>query len=169
MRTKMTLNGKPVRGLKSLRGLSDPFRTARVTNPEALQCLDAIGMLIAGEAKQLIQTPSPSNGPVVRYSAGGRKRIVYPAKRGFPPNTDTGMLVSSIHSDRRGMDIYIGSTVIYSKFLENPFVLNRQFLVPAAVNMQTKTDSLLTKFMMTVFGSTSSKTFAWKPGRVEYN
>jgi len=168
MKTELKLNGMRY-SKQAAQRLTSVFALLRASaRAGQAQALDMIGLLVAGEAKELIYKKSPSIGRRLRYSGTGKARVVYPARRGFPPNSDTGTLANSIHWHRQGINVYIGSTVKYSKYLENPEQLDRPFLAPAAEKNKVKIDNLLTQFMESAGVKATRSNWAWAPGKVSY-
>lgn len=74
------------------------------------------GELIRGDAQASIQKKSP--GRTVTRWRGNKPRRVIAAKKGNPPNTDTGTLVRLSHTKRRGGFTYVEFFAEYAKRLE---------------------------------------------------
>jgi hypothetical protein len=123
-----------------VRVLSDRF-------PELRQMVDDdLKRAVAGVAIELqtrvvrsVQERSPSDGAVMRY---GPRRVVNPAAKGFPPNTDTGNLVNSVQVEpgtaALRQEMVVGAN--YAGFLEFG---GWPFVTPAVDTIERDLDGLL--------------------------
>lgn len=84
------------------------------------------GLEIQGQTQKKIQEVSSGSRPVVRYSEAGvpRERMAAPA--GEAPNTDTGTLVRSGETIKKGGEVYVQFRTEYAFELE----MSHPYLVP---------------------------------------
>lgn len=97
--------------------------------------LDGAARIVRDAARESIQKTSAGSTPTVRYH-GKRKKDHMVSPPGFPPNTDTGVLVNSIFTrvDRRRLEAFVGTNIPYGKYLEygTKEMKPRPWLLPAA-------------------------------------
>jgi len=101
------------------------------------------GAMVQATAKRSIQQKSPGR-PVIRYREGGEKINHIAAADGYPPNTDTGNLVRNIFVEARdNQDVYVGTTVIYGKYLELGTLHPKPWLNPALEQNRNRISKLI--------------------------
>jgi HK97 gp10 family phage protein len=103
--------------------------------------LIAAGKLVEGEAKRLIAQQSTGR-TVTRKQPSGNEYEHVASSPGDAPNTDTGKLIQSIQTEIQGDTAYVGTNVVYAKWLEfgtkgktgETKMEARPFLTPAFYN-----------------------------------
>jgi len=108
--------------------------------------LEEVGQFMTNKIVAEIEKKSPSSGPVTRYGRAG-KRIAFPAKKGYSPNNDTGVLAKSIayKQKKRNLSVVVGSRNVgganYGGILEE--TLNRPFVIPTAKKNKNEARKIL--------------------------
>jgi HK97 gp10 family phage protein len=120
--------------------------------------LIAAGKLVETEAKKLIAQPSFGSW-VTRYRNGGAKYEHIASRPESPPNTDTGALIKSVQTEVQTWDVYVGTNLEYSKWLEfgTKKMEKRPFLTPAYASQTPKIMQLLERKLKQVIESKGKK------------